>query len=69
MSYATLPHPKLFSYYMYTGFEYDKAGNVIRETRSLNTVSALSVPAGNLIWDALAFDASGRVTEKTDSFG
>jgi len=55
--------------YMYTGFEHDRAGNVIREVRSADTVSALAVPTGNLIWEGFVYDAIGRVIEKTDSMG
>jgi len=55
--------------YMYTGYEYDKAGSVIKETRGKDTTSALSVPAGAIMWNAWAYDALGRVIETTDSTG
>ena len=57
------------SSFMYLGKEYDKAGNITKETRCKDNVSALSVPASNLIWNAYSFDALNRVNEQTDSMG
>lgn len=55
--------------YMYKGTEYDKSGNVAKIVQSRDKVSALQVPATNLIWNASVYDAQGRRIEDTDSMG